>query len=1023
MTSADAGYTIPPGLKLRQVLRGHTDTIVRALWMSGGEGLASASVENIVRFWELEKGEQYHQVVGQAHGFTNFAISPDGQYLITTSWNDGNLEVWHVASGSRVMMLKGHTAAVNTVIFMPDGRHAISGSDDETIIVWSLENAKPIMTLSGHRNFVWALVLRQDGRYLISASADATIKVWDLQSGEDVRTLKCPNWVTAIALAPDGQTLASGCDDGMLYQWNLLSGQMTRQLMGHEGVITSIGFSHDGRLFGSKSMDDTVRLWRCDNWEQVAVLPEPVYRGRGYYPNGLAFHPSAALLATLGERDKVIRVWKLDYTVLFSNQNRVRGYATVKIALIGENGVGKSGLGYRLAHGKSSESFATRRYQTWSVDALSGSRADGTVCDAILWDFAGQPDHRLIHALFLDDVDIALLLFDPTNWRDPLKGVEYWTKQLAQRPDGGKCRIILVGARLDYGAATLTQQELADFCRHHGISGGYVGTSALTGQGIDELMEAIKRQLDWESVTNTVSLMLFQRIKEYLLSLKADAETRRLLLTLPEVRVHLERQDEGWEFSDDELLIALRHLQNHGHISLIPGANEEIAILLEPERLIDITSSILAEARGNPRGLGTLEEVKLENGDYHFEELDGLTPYEGGILLAAAMDLLDRHAFYFRETFEPYRLLIFPNVINQKRPLTIAADVEEDVSYRIRGAVDNLYAALVVLLNYTPVFRRSYQWDDHAQFEMGIGEICGFRQERLRENEIELVLYYGKGTPEFTRAIFYGLFERCLNSRSNVQIVRFPAVSCAACRYRLNRKDVVKLMALGRTHFYCPACGHANPLRPPTAGLANRPAPRSPTSRDRQQTHFLNALTKIKEVFLRDHRKPATCFISYAWGNATHEYWVRRLVDHLHDAGIEVTIDAWDNPDVGGSVEPLVRKIAASEFILVVGTPQYKQKYENKHVQMGSVVNQEIELINRRLNGTEAEKRTVLPLLLEGNESEAFPEPLRGRLFIAFQEERFYFVSLFNLILTLYRIPSQDPIVGDLRKIMRENSG
>ncbi len=37
---------------------------------------------------------------------------------------------------------------------------------------------------------------------------------------------------------------------------------------------------------------------------------------------------------------------------------------------------------------------------------------------------------RLIHALFLDDADLALVLFDPTRNDDPLAGVEFWLKQL-----------------------------------------------------------------------------------------------------------------------------------------------------------------------------------------------------------------------------------------------------------------------------------------------------------------------------------------------------------------------------------------------------------------------------------------------------------------------------------------------------------------------------------------------------------------------------------------------------------------
>ena len=41
------------------------------------------------------------------------------------------------------------------------------------------------------------------------------------------------------------------------------------------------------------------------------------------------------------------------------------------------------------------------------LNQLSGQRADGAQCEAVLWDLAGQDDYRLIHALFLDEADLA----------------------------------------------------------------------------------------------------------------------------------------------------------------------------------------------------------------------------------------------------------------------------------------------------------------------------------------------------------------------------------------------------------------------------------------------------------------------------------------------------------------------------------------------------------------------------------------------------------------------------------------
>jgi GTPase SAR1 family protein len=90
-------------------------------------------------------------------------------------------------------------------------------------------------------------------------------------------------------------------------------------------------------------------------------------------------------------------------------------YTTAKVVLVGDSGVGKTGLGWRLAHGEFKELASTHGQQFWMLDSLGTTRADGTESEAVLWDLAGQPDYRLLHALFLDDAELALVLFDPTD--------------------------------------------------------------------------------------------------------------------------------------------------------------------------------------------------------------------------------------------------------------------------------------------------------------------------------------------------------------------------------------------------------------------------------------------------------------------------------------------------------------------------------------------------------------------------------------------------------------------------------
>ena len=63
--------------------------------------------------------------------------------------------------------------------------------------------------------------------------------------------------------------------------------------------------------------------------------------------------------------------------------------AAAKLVLVGDSGVGKTGLGWRLKHGQFREQSSTHGQQFWVLDQLKTQRDDGTECVPVLWDLAG----------------------------------------------------------------------------------------------------------------------------------------------------------------------------------------------------------------------------------------------------------------------------------------------------------------------------------------------------------------------------------------------------------------------------------------------------------------------------------------------------------------------------------------------------------------------------------------------------------------------------------------------------------
>ena len=982
-------------MRLRRTLAGHGDCLGRIAWSPDGRLLATPSLDRTVRLWDVSSGS-WRALTGHTDGVISVAWSPDGHSLASGA-KDGSVRLWDVEKGAcRAILPHGTTAPA--VAWSPDGGLFASGSAG--LHLWNARSDTQVRNFEDLGFQVYAIAWSPDQRFL--ACASRRIDLWDAATWEPVHHLQgiwyCLAW-------SHRQSVLAVCSHEILL-WNAETGQQIRTLEGHTNFVLAIAFSADDRFLAAKSADGTVRLWRCDTWETVAILAEPAGHE---WSAGLAFHPKEPVLATLGDQDRSVRIWELEDHLLLASRRRTKSahYTTARIALVGDSGVGKTNLGWSLAGHEFKDHGSTHGQQLWVLGALGSLRKDGASCEAILWDWAGQPDYRTVHSLFLDDVDLALLLFDACNRENPLAGVEFWLQQLSR--GGTPPPAILVATRSDRGTPSLTAEVLDEFCRRKGISGGWLSTSAMSGDGVDELRERIGQQVPWEKLLSTDTTETFKRIKDSVLELRAKTGPGYVLMNRETLRALINAAGTNREFSLAEVKAAARNLANHGYVHILRTSSGD-SILLAPDLLINLASSFVLEARRHPRSLGVLEEDLLRRGEYRFPELAGLAADEREALLDAACVLFLEHNLCFRETLGGRTFLVFPSLINEQRPRLEETGIYEDVSYRVTGAVQNVYAALVVLLGYTNTFTRTAKWQNQAQYEVGEREICGFRQVAEGEGEIELVLYYRTDTPEHVKWLFQGTFETFLRRRE-VKVVRMPPVICPQCGERQDRGAVRRQLALG--FIFCPRDGTRIGLRQGEDALSS--AQRGDLEAARRRTAFAAALVWIKSLARpQDEGARPSCFISYCWGDAAEENWVKTLAQDLRDAGVEASLDVLQRPpaDLARWLQDL---IMSSRFVLVVGTPRYLERSRSPG---SAVVATELALINLRFE-LPIEEQGVIPLLRAGSRNTSLPPLLRVPAHFDFRDERNYFVALFDLLLTLFAIPFDRPELDLLREKMR----
>ena len=89
-------------------------------------------------------------------------------------------------------ILTGHTGAVDSVAFSPDGKTLASGSADGTIRLWDVATGRPIgQPLTGDPGAVFSVAFSPDGKTLASGSVDDTVRLWDVAYTDDIVTYLC----------------------------------------------------------------------------------------------------------------------------------------------------------------------------------------------------------------------------------------------------------------------------------------------------------------------------------------------------------------------------------------------------------------------------------------------------------------------------------------------------------------------------------------------------------------------------------------------------------------------------------------------------------------------------------------------------------------------------------------------------------------------------------------------------------------------------------------------------------------
>jgi WD40 repeat protein len=825
-----------------------SSSVIALAWHPVCNALVTVSQGGLVRLWEASTREsQWLSEVGA--GVRGAALSPDGRLFAVTDQR-GGLSVWDAKTGEVLRRVRAHRAAANRPCWSPDGQVLLTASDDGNVGMWARDDLRLLRRLKTYEN---------------------VSSLWD------------------IAVSPDGATIASAAAVAMVGVWDLPSGAHSFVLEGHTSAVVCVRFSPDGEFLASLAEKEAI-LWRCRDWERLTTIPRADARGVG----GLAFHPSLPLLAVKDNGTGKIDCFQIDDALRsVGGRPESRRYVNAKVVLIGDTGVGKSGLGLVLSGQPYRPTESTHGRNVWTFDSkeveIPGQGRQTR--EVMLWDLAGQPGYRMVHQLHLGEVAVALVVFDSRSEIDPFSGVKHWVRALAQarRLEGGGAvplRAYLVAARADCGGVAVSRKRVEAMIADLGLD-GFFETSAKEGWQIADLAEAVRAGIDWDSLPMVSSNAMFSSIKAFLIEEKQQG---RVLSTADDLFRGFRRTqpftlhdiDPRWSFE-----ACIGRVESRGLIRRLHFGD---LVLLQPELLDSYASALVLAAKDEPDGLGFIAEEEALEGRFRMAEDERIRDRaQEKLLLIATVEELLRHEIALKETTDRGIDLIFPSQFTRERPdaPNIAG---KRVIFALEGPLQSIYATLAVRLSHSTLFQRKAMWQNAASYTATGGGTCGIHLREIEEGHGEVSVFYDEQAGEAVRLQFETyVFEHLQQRALPGTVVRRRVRDCPACGYVLPDDLVQGRLALSATTIRCPLCektiiGLAGEERPALAEAAVAEMNRSADER-----RDLNvATTRLKgKIETGDY----DVFLCY---NASDKSAVVAIAERLKERGILPWLDVWE---------------------------------------------------------------------------------------------------------------------------------
>eukprot|EP00049_Salpingoeca_infusionum_P000432 m.39941 g.39941 ORF g.39941 m.39941 type:complete len:966 (-) comp10369_c0_seq2:520-3417(-) len=158
------------------------------------------------------------------------------------------------------------------------GNFVIVGYSDGQVHRYNMQSARHRLAYGhpyAHDDIVTGIASDAINSFVVSCSRDKTIKMWNFDQGILVATVTSKTPVTQMRLNTNNNLLAFACVDTAIRLFDTDVKKVVRLFSGHQGRITDMSWSPDGRWLLTAAMDMTVRVWDIPSGRMLSWFSVP----------------------------------------------------------------------------------------------------------------------------------------------------------------------------------------------------------------------------------------------------------------------------------------------------------------------------------------------------------------------------------------------------------------------------------------------------------------------------------------------------------------------------------------------------------------------------------------------------------------------------------------------------------------------------------------------------------------------------------------------------------------------------